>query len=487
LRTANRLAAAVLASIAAALTGCHARTAAQPFVPSRDPHVVTFRSDRESAWTQFRLGGGLNVVVADPRLPAEPQWRAQTRGGFSSSPTVAGETVLFASNAGKIYAVDGSDGSIAWTASADDQVMTQPVYVHDLVYGGAGNANTRIWGAPFYKLIGDGHNDLFAVRLDNGKPAWLVQLPGSGMPTPALVGESIMQSNGAGVLYAFGAADGSYIWHTTLGSDSEMSQILDGGKGVVYAAGSYPNAVFAVNAHDGAIVWRHAMGLYDGAFSDGPLAGDSDFVYGMYVRQRRPLRFPFRPERPHSEQHVYALEKRTGRARWDRVLPGFRGRIPPYNEAAIPLIYDGLLYDGSGLAPVVSAVRVTDGKVAWQLRVRGPVRGAMAARDGVLYFGDFAGYLWAVDAGSGKEIGKIKTDARFNVGSPIILNDSLLIGSFDGAILAVPLRAIRQSAPIPGVTTAPIDPAQIGLAIFAALLLAGLIALRLGRHVKAVH
>ena len=52
-----------------------------------------------------------------------------------------------------------------------------------------------------------------------------------------------------------------------------------------------------------------------------------------------------------------------------------------------------------------------------------------------------------MNASTGLVLGSVKTDVAFNVGSPIILNDSLVIGSQQGPVLAVPLAAIRHRAP----------------------------------------
>jgi eukaryotic-like serine/threonine-protein kinase len=438
--------------------------------------AAPFRADQQTRWPQFRFGGGLNVVVVNPALPEEPAWRFDGgRKGTSASPVVAGTTILIASNDHHLYALDGGTGRLRWAFKGSDELMSQPVYQNGIVYAGAGNSEAAIWAPPYYKLIGAGKNDLFALDLKTGKLIWRFNLPGSGMVTPALVGSWLIQANGAAMVYAVDARTGTYVWRSYVNSDADMSQTLDGGDGKIYVAGGFPNAVYALDARNGTILWRHLFNMYDTALSDCPLASDASALYGMYVRQLPPMRMPYVPAFRRAQQYAYALDRRTGRFLWVRPLPHVVGIVPGANESAIPLLDAGTLYDGSGLTGIVSAVDARTGKTRWQLHTDGPVRGAIAERDRILYFGDLHGTLWAVDAATGHPIGKIKTDVAFNVGSPIILNDSLVIGSQNGPVIAVPLAAIRSSREIAGVTMASyVLPLFVAFAAIVALLLIAL-------------
>jgi len=393
--------------------------------------------------------------------------------------------MLLANNDSYVYAVDAGTGKLRWRTAAVNEVMTQPVYEGDIAFVGAGNSGFTFWGAPFYKLIGAGPSELLALHVGDGSVLWRVQLPGTGMPTPALVGPALIHGNGAGIVFSVDRADGSYRWGTYLHSDLSMSQILDDNDGRIYLAASYPNGVFALSTERGTVAWRHLFATYDGAFSDCPLASDGKALYAMYVRQIRPMQQPFRPYLRPATQRVYALAK-DGTLRWDIELPNVRGIIPAKNEAAIPLLYAGSLYVGSGLAPVVSALDPKSGKVKWQARLRGIMQGGMSAVNGIVYAADSAGYLWALDARTGLTIGSVKTDLSFNVASPVILNESLVIGSRNGTVIAIPLRAIRQSLQVAGVTEAPPDVKEWVLYGIAAVLLLTLI-VRLRRQKKPVH
>ncbi|HEX3671587.1 MAG TPA: PQQ-binding-like beta-propeller repeat protein, partial [Candidatus Cybelea sp.] len=121
------------------------------------------------------------------------------------------------------------------------------------------------------------------------------------------------------------------------------------------------------------------------------------------------------------------------------------GALPERNEAAIPLLASGLLYLGSAIAPYVHALDARSGLLVWEIPTRGAVKGGIVAVDGIVYFGDLGGYLWAVDAKTGRVLGEKFMHTRFNVGSPVVDGKTLFIGSDDGSVIAVPLDAIRSS------------------------------------------
>jgi outer membrane protein assembly factor BamB len=434
------------------LCGCAAHFASRKLGVARapDPRVAVFRSDRAASWRQFRLGDGLNVVVVNPKLPSEFAWRIPT-GGVSSSPTVMGSTVFVSCNDDHVYAIDAATGAVRWRYHAENEVMSQPAYANGLVYVGIGNSENTVFDPPHLSVIGSGMNKIEAIDAKTGIEQWWSGLIATGMPSQAIVGNTLIAVDGAGSVFAIDARTGAFRWYRDLLSDFAMSSVVDGGNGRIYLSGRFPSVVYALRSSDGAVIWEHGFSNLYGAIGDDPLASADGMLVGVFLEPLGRGKFgSFTFWGSKAREHVYALDERNGNLLWDTTLPTVVGTVPKYNEAAIALIYGGRIYVGSAVAPIVTALDMR-GHVLWQVHVRGAVKGGIAAVDGVVYLGDLGGYLWAIDAKSGHVVGSVSTDMRFNVGSPIIVNDSLIQGGLQD-VIAVPLADIRESHQVPGVT-----------------------------------
>jgi len=391
-------------------------------------------------WHAFRLNPELNPVVARAEKIAV-RWTYKTGGGISSSPTISGDTVFVASNDHRLYALDVRKGNVRWTFTADNQIMTAPLVVHNVIVVGEGDNYGTTFDPPNYLLLGKGPNGLFGVDAQTGKERWRWSLPGSAMPTGAVIDGVYEQHDAAGMLFALNARDGRYRWRQYLRSTATMSAANNFRGREIVTAGDYPNSVIAFDGTNGRIIWRTRFSDQAAAFDDCPQASDGRYIYGMYLARPKDSRFTFVGYTTPGIERAYALDGNNGKVVWD--VPLAHGIVPINNAAAIPLVYRNSMYLGSAIVPQVFALDAHSGNVRWRLRVAGPVKGGMVATAGRVYFGDLGGYLWAVDARTGAVIGKKKMHDKFNVGSPIIVGQTLIIGGNKGSIFAVPLSAIH--------------------------------------------
>jgi outer membrane protein assembly factor BamB len=270
---------------------------------------------------------------------------------------------------------------------------------------------------------------------------WQTPLSGSAMPTPAIVNGMLVHHDGAGWINGLDPATGERRYARWIGSMASMTAMLPVGDGDVVTTGVGSNAAWRLHADSGSLVWRSPFSKGASGIGDCPPVSDGRRVFCDYVS-------PVLPDTSTvigdvAVERVSALDVAKGTPVWDVALES--GSLPIRNEAAIPLLSGGLLYLGSALAPRMHALDAKSGKLVWESTTHGAVRGGLVAIGDAIYFGDLGGYLWALDARTGHVIGDKLMHTPFNVGSPIVVGETLVIGSDSGSVLAIPLEDIRAS------------------------------------------
>jgi outer membrane protein assembly factor BamB len=344
-------------------------------------------------------------------------------------------------NAGSLYAINVATGKTLWTYSAKAPLMSNPLIAGDLVIVGEGNQTTYHQDGEPPMAVGTGENALIAVGRRDGKERWRVTMEGSAMPTPAIINGILVHHGGSGLLAGIDPEKGTVVYTRDLRSIASMSAAvpIDGERFVT--AGQSHNTVWAFNARDGSTAWSARMPLAASGVGDCPPAADATRVFCDYLMP--PDGYKETGTGQIATQHVYALDARDGSMLWD--IPTESGTVPPWNESSIPLVDSAMVFAGNSIAPWIHAFDTSSGRIVWRTPVHGAVKGGIVAKDGTIYFGDFAGYLWALEERTGRVIGRKHYNTSFNVGSPIVAGKTLIIGSNTGQIIATPLAAIRAA------------------------------------------
>lgn len=390
------------------------------------------------AWTQFRMGPQNNAVV---RGGMHASWRIETGGQISASPTIADGTLYVGNNNGSLYALDAQTGRILWKAHVPNPLMSAPLVYGDLVIVGEGDPTSRTSSPSEPVMVGQGPSALIAFDRAAGAMRWQTMLAGSAMPTPAIIDGVLVHHDGAGWISGLDPATGEKRYARSLGSMASMTAMLPVGSGDFVTMGVGSNAAWRLHADDGALIWRSPFSKGASGIGDCPPVTDGVRVFCDYVS-------PVFPDTSTvignlTVQRVYALDVNSGAPLWDVALES--GSLPIRNEAAIPLLSNGLLYLGSAIAPWMHALDATSGMLVWEAPTKGAVKGGAVEVDGVVYFGDLGGYLWALDAKTGRVLGDKLMHTPFNVGSPIVVGQTLVIGSDSGSVIAIPLDDIRKT------------------------------------------
>jgi outer membrane protein assembly factor BamB len=400
--------------------------------------ATTVAINAPDQWTQFRLQDSNNVALNGTM---QTSWTIKTGGPFSSSPTLSGGVLFVGNNNGLLSALDPQTGRTIWAYRASNPIMSAPIVYGNSVIVGEGDENSPQGSSPSHPIrVGKPPSALIALDRHTGAVLWKVRLPGSGMPTPAIINGVLVHHNGAGHVMGINPSTGSVLYDRDLHSIASMDAALPMSGGRFVTTGVDTNAVWMLNAKDGSVVWESQFAPIASGIGDCPPVTDGSLIFCNYVMPPSAAT-PVQTERA-ANFRAFALDAKTGKRVWDTQLES--GVLPQRNEAAIPLLVNGTLYMGSSLSPSFHAIDAHSGKVKWVVRTRGPVKGGIVDAGGTLYFGDLAGYLWAVDASTGAVLGEKDMHTPFNVGSPIVAGETLIIGSRGGTLAAIPLADIRS-------------------------------------------
>lgn len=389
-------------------------------------------------WVTFRQGPTNNAVVSDP--PLQATWKQVTGGPISASPTTDGTLLYIGNNTGYLNAIDLQNGNVVWTKHLRNAVMSAPLLYDGLVFVGIGDESSN-GSEPGKVFVGTGPSAIDAFEARTGQFKWHTAVAGSAMTTSAIVDGVLLSHNGAGWITALDPASGRVRYARNLHSLASMSAIVPLDGGFFVTTGVLDNAVWKLKVSDGSTVWRTAFSPEGSGHGDCPPVADDTRIYCNYMAPGEGQTYTIAGNK--AQQRAYALDLKTGRLLWD--VPLETAVLPPRNEAAIPLLYGGRLYFGSCVVAYMHALDPATGHLIWETHVHGVVKSGAVVVDGVLYFGDLGGYLWALDPNTGKILGDKKMGSGFNVGSPIVVGQTLIIGSRTGTVYALPLTDIRNS------------------------------------------
>lgn len=168
-------------------------------------------------------------------------------GSIGSSATLAGNALYVISDSGVLYAISAIDGSFLWHA-----VMEKPGRLLNHISGPAAD-NSRVY-------IGSVDHSIYALNATDGAVAWKVLTRGKIISTPTVYNGVVYIGSSDNYIYALNAHDGSVRWKYLTGGDVNSSPaVVDG---VVYIA-SNDQYLYTFDADTGKPYWRAPLGDQD--------------------------------------------------------------------------------------------------------------------------------------------------------------------------------------------------------------------------------
>lgn len=312
----------------------------------------------------------------------QPLWKSYLGGSISiSSPTVVAGIIYIGSTNSHLYAVNASDGSIAWAFQTDNEILSSPALAGNGVFFGSNdkhiygitNKNELSWkfplsdgvaGSPVISngtlYLGSSNASFYALDAATGKVQWS-KVTGNGIASsPAIFNNRVYFGSYDSYVYSLDVATGGEIWKTKTGAGVFSSPtVVDG---VVYVGGQ-DTYIYALDAESGHILWQVKTNNF---INSSPCVWNKMVFVGS------------------KDSNLYALDL-SGRVLWKKASPG--------EFASSPTIANGVLYVGSWDS-YLYALNPMNGKELWKYQTSYGIESSPAVVDGRVYVGARNGYLY---------------------------------------------------------------------------------------------
>ncbi|MBK1634574.1 PQQ-like beta-propeller repeat protein [Rhodovulum adriaticum] len=291
------------------------------------------------------LAGTGDVIVAGAALVGSiapgadtPRWQLphMLPGGAVFRPRTAQRRVVVGARGG-LVCLDQNDGTEIWRAPAEIEIGVPAL-------------------APGLVVHGDGHR-IVARDLQTGAVLWRYDtVPDTRASyAPCVLGDRVFVGPGDGQLYALRLADGRPDWMLNLRGRAQYLRQIHAGQGLL-VAGSYREQLFGIDPADGRILWEFVAG---------------NFINSHHVVDG--LACLWSPT-----GWIYAIDIHTGAVRWrhrttDYYLPGGNDWAPLMAELASA---EGRLYT-LDLRAMLRVLDLRNGQMIAAMQVPGRVRHAL--------------------------------------------------------------------------------------------------------------
>jgi len=387
------------------------------------PPLETINSNSlPNEWAMFRHDLFNSGTTGATNTSPQPKikWTFATGGIIHSSAAVANGTVYFGSRDGQLYAVDAATGNKRWEFPTGSWVESTPAIVNGTVYFGSND------GA------------MYAVDAETGQMVWKFHTRYRVVSSPAVADGMVFFGADDYGVYALDALTGTLLWRVETVGWVMSSPAVSEGLVFVGSSGRY---VYVIHAQNGQVRLRFktispvfsapaVMGRtglfvsFDGYVHaiDGN-AHNWPWEYGIraYWIQLWAFGLPL-PAPPAPSGLLWQL--RVGRV--VRSSPVIAGDVLP--------IGGNVLYIGADNNLV--AIYLQTRKWLWSFPTGGAVQSSPAVAGDTVYVGSEDGYLYAVDAVSGKKLWQFATGGKIT-SSPTVADDTVYIGSHDGKMYAI--------------------------------------------------
>ncbi len=322
--------------------------------------------------------GFLNGVDA---LTGTEKWKIKTGGMVISSPAIADGVVYFGSYDGHLFAADLQTGTEKWKFKTEGTIASSPTIANGMAYFGSYDGYLYAVDAPTgeekWKFKSE-HGISSTPPASNVAPSPFdpPKVKSFVYSSPAIADGVVYFGNGDKYLYAVDVQTGEEKWKFKTESSVFSSPAI--ADGVVYFHSE--EYLLALDSQTGQIKWQFEAA---GEVLRSPaIAKGVGFIGSEVARVGR------RGMLEYKTAYLYGINIFVGQEKWKYELES------DYEMTSPPAIAGDVVY--FGIEEHLYAIDIQSGVLLWKYKTEGDVYTSPAIVDGVVYFGDDAGWLYAV-------------------------------------------------------------------------------------------
>ena len=179
-------------------------------------------------------------------------WRQEVNLAWSS-PTVAGDVVLFGTDDRQLLVLDRFSGQVMRRIDLGAFASGSPAVVEDLIYVATSSELSRGLAGP------DDRGEILAIDLDSGSLVWSAPLPGPSSRSVAVDDSIVVVPTEVGIAVAFDVSTGQELWRFATGARAADTPVIADGR--VFIAGldleGVRGGLWAVDIRSGRELWRY--------------------------------------------------------------------------------------------------------------------------------------------------------------------------------------------------------------------------------------
>lgn len=351
--------------------------------------VQTVEEEAESTQAVERTVSTPTIQRTAPnqsKVQIEPDWQTVLDEPIIGGPAVHDGQLFVTGRSGRLYALDGADGTESWQSPPDQVATTRPTV-------GAGVV-----------VVGNEDGLLRAYDVTDGAIQWTYDVHGTVEAAPAIEDDVVYTTSARGEAYLIDAKRGDR--RTAFGHASRSVCAIAAGQDSILFA-SVRGGVESRSTTDGRKRWRCVP---DQAVAAPPVvAGDRAFVASI------------------DDNAVLAIDRVTG-----TVEAQFEASDAVWGR---PIVTDDTLVvaDQSGVVSAFDRGRATP---RWQVEVEGSVWAGPVVENERVYLADDVGEVYAFDVDGGELLGQFAADAPITT-APAVAAGAVFVATENGSVYAL--------------------------------------------------